>query len=474
MFDYKSLMKAGLDESSAKAYMEKIKTTKIGSNIGIRMTEETLFQKLDFYDREIGFSVLEVLDNPFLLTYDTTDENSPTSVITKIKFLKDTLSLTASDFKNEGYKLFSMSIDTIKEKIKFLKTYLDFDADTIKQDLSLLIFRQEYITEKAEYYKKLLGFTNAQFKKYPSLFVLDIDLVNQKLDYLINTLGMNESQLRTFPKLLSLDYTSSEDVPTSVRAKVKFYHDTLGFGKTQFQKAPCLIQYDCNSDESNPTSIRSKIKYYKEVLGLTDAHFRKHPGLFGYDCQESSNSPTSVPAKIAFYKQACELSEADIKDNLILLHLDTSNEASESSVLTKLKALREIGITDEEIRKNTQLLLTPAQDIKDKYVLWCKIFPDKSFMKLRTWFITRAEKVYARYKYLSSKQFLENVHKKTERFGEYKMLPNHLDMSESLFQSRFKVESQALMLRYPLDEEALTKIYEEYSLLGIEPPVKND
>lgn len=474
MFDYKTLMKAGLDEKQAKFYLTKLKTSKIGSNIGIRMTEETLLQKLDFFKRELGFSAVQVFETPYLLTYDTTDENSPTSLITKIKFLKERLNFTKADFQNEGYKLFSLSLENLEEKIKFLKSYLDFDAETIKKDITLLIFRQDYITEKAEYYKKLLGFDKAQFKKYPSLFVLDIDLVNKKLDYLINTLGFNESQLKSFPKLLSLDYSSDESVPTSVRAKVKFYQDTLGFDKAQFQKAPCLIQYDCTSDENTPTSIRAKIKYYREALGLTNEHFKKNPGILGYDCLENSDSPTSVPAKIDYYKNSVGLDETQIRDNLVLLHLDTVNEQNKSSVPAKLSALQEIGITGEDIRNNTQLLLTPAQDIKDKYAIWCSIFPDKSFMELRTWFITRTNKVYARYKYLSSENFLENIYKLSGRRSDFNLRPNHLDMCESQFKLRFKASSEELMQRYPLDENALKEFYEKYNALGIEPPLQKD
>ena len=472
MFDYKSIMKAGLSEELAKSYYEKIKTMKIGSNIGIRMTEDTLLQKLKFYETELGLSAREVLDVPYLLTYDTTDENSPTSSITKIKFLKQRLGMTKSDFKNEGFKLLSMSVDTLEQKIKFLKSYLDFDAEDIRQDFTLIILRQDYIVEKVEYYKKLLGYTNAQFKKYPSLLVLDIELVNNKLDYLINNLGLNESQIRTFPKLLSLDYSSSEDVPTSVRAKVKFYHDTLGFESAQFQKAPCLIQYDCTSDESNPTSIRSKIKFYREVLGLTDAHFQKNPSVLGYDIVEGGDSMTSVPAKVEFYKKHIGLDASHIRDNLVLLHFDVTNPESENSVFAKLDALHEVGITNEDIQNNTQLLLTPAKDIKNKYALWCSIFPDKEFMTLRSWFVTRVEKIYARYRYLTSDEFKQTMSRRQERFGEYQLSPNHLNLSETQFQIRFKVSSEELMKRYPLTEEAIKQFFDKYNELGVEPPIQ--
>ena len=467
-------MKVGLSEDEAKSYYDKIKTTKIGSNIGIRMTEDTLFQKFDFYKQMMGLSAKDVLDSPYLLTYDSTNEDSPTSVISKVKFLRERLNLTNDEIKKEGYKLFSFSKEYLEDKIKFLKSYLDFDTETIRKDLSLIIFKKEYITEKAEYFKKLLGFTNAQFKKYPSLFVFDIDLLNKKLDYLINIIGLNESQLRTFPKLLSLDCLSPEDVPTSVKAKVKFYHDTLGFGNAQFQKAPCLLQYDCTSDESTPTSIQAKIKFFRETLGLTNAHFQKNPNVLGYDCLESKDSPTSVPAKIAYYKNTVGLNEEDIRDNLVLLHLDTINEENLSSVPAKLKALEEIGITQQDIQKNTQLLLTPAQDIKDKYALWCSIFPDKRFMELRTWFITRLEKVYARYKYLSSKQFSETLKNSSDEPKSFKLRPNHLDMCESQFRLRFKVSSDKLMEQFPLSESEIDKFYEQYKGFGIEPPIQRN
>ena len=45
--------------------------------------------------------------------------------------------------------------------------------------------------------------------------------------------------------------------------------------------------------------------------------------------------------------------------------------------------------TNEDIQANTKLLMTPAEDLEEKYVLWSTIFPDKKYMGLLTWFITR-------------------------------------------------------------------------------------
>jgi len=159
--------------------------------------------------------------------------------------------------------------------------------------------------------------------------------------------------------------------------------------------------------------------------------------------------------------------DKNIESDFFVRHYESSIIFNDKAIKFKEMRVRFVvkqsfGITDEDIRENPRILSTPALDIKDKYALWCSIFPDKRFMKLRTWFMTRVEKIYARYVYLA-----EDLHKTDIR-------PNQLDFSEKNFVSRFKMSSDTLMERYPLDETILTDFYEKYNSLGIQPPIVQD
>jgi len=474
----------GFSETQAKEIYFKIKNHKFTSNSGIlRLNEDTLLQKIEFYKNELDFSIEQILSDFRLLSYDTvsfdeeeyenfiknkdleSDIKSPTSIRAKVKYFREELGFENKHFKTT-MSIFSNDIENIRRKVKYYKEKIGFEPVHFRQIPCILNYDTETINKKLEFFKKELGFTGKQLRDYPNLFSLDCDSdkpnsLKNKVKFYTEEMGLNLSQIKTFPCLLSFDTTSDESVPTSIRAKMKFFKDTLGYTNKQFQITPNIFYLDCINEDENPSSIKSKIKFYREVMGFENKHFQLDPSVFAYDTISDESSPTSVRAKIKFYEEEVGIGVDIIRENPILLHFDIVNENG-TSVKFKLKNLREIGITDEDIRENPRILSTPALDIKDKYALWCSIFPDKRFMKLRTWFMTRVEKIYARYVYLA-----EDLHKTDIR-------PNQLDFSEKNFVSRFKMSSDTLMERYPLDETILTDFYEKYNSLGIQPPIVQD
>ncbi len=483
-----------MTETQAKAQYDKIKNDKFKAVQGtLRLNADTILQKFEYYTKELGFSVAEILEDFRLISYDTVSEEatpSPTEddpenmkvpIKAKVKFYKEELGLDNEQIRVPS--LLAYNPDSVRAKVAFLKKTFGFDNSHIKTLPNILNYDTETLQAKADFYKKYLGFTSKQFKDFPNLITFDCDENSTKPTAMINkikfyqdTLGLKESHFKAYPCILSYDTVSDESVPTSVRGKIKFYHDTLGFTEKQFQKNVCILNYDTSSDENTPTSIQSKIKFYRDVFGFENKQFQSDPGVLGYDCSESG-APTSVLEKFKFYQQYVGLTKKHIKENTILLHLDCevasdkkvqdSNQAEESeesktSVMAKLEKIYEIGLTNEDIQANTKLLLTPAQDLKPKYALWSIIFPDKCFMNLPTWFITRIEKVYARYQYFLNDYPLPHLK------------PNDVERCESQFIKRYKQNSEYLMQKYPFSDEIMAQIFEEYKKKGILPEIQKE
>ncbi len=484
MISYEFFVKyLGFSETLAKVQYDKIKNSPTSSISGIlRLNDSTLLQKFNFYKTELGYSVAEILNDPRILSYDTSttleeahankdNANLQSCVNMKIDFLRKKLGLSNEQIKNYGF--LSYDPQTLQSKLKLYKEHFGLDISHIKSEPSLLNYDIETLDQKADFYKKHLGFTSKQFKDFPTLFTFDCSEESENPSAIINkikfykkVLGFSDSQFKTAPCLLSYDTVSDESVPTSVRAKVKFYHDTLGFEAKHFQKSPSLLHHDIISDETKPSSIKAKIKFFTEFFGFMPEHFQADPGIFSYDCSDSG-SPTSVLSKFKYYNETLGLQPEHIRDNTILLHFDIepegqnkTNSDKNTSVKEKIAKLREIGITNEDIQANTKLLMTPAADIKNKYALWSTIFPDKRFLELKTWFITRLEKVYARHQYL------------TKELGMTSLRPQHLDICESQFIKRFKEHSDYLIEKYPIDETIIENFYKSYNELGIEPPLQ--
>ncbi len=468
-----------ISEIDAKKYFDLIANSKFSSIRGIvRLFDSTLLQKIKFYEDEFGFTLDEIFEDLRLLTYDTAtvptkeelesqvmDKKKKSCVRAKAYYLRNILGLTNEQIRQDSY--FSFDTETLKQRVKDIKKYLGLEIEHIQECPSLLNNDIETLKAKADFYKKELGFTSKQFKDFPKIFNYDCDPESkkqtsaiQKINFYRNTLGLKDNQLRTYPVLLSYDTASDEIKEKSVKFKMKVYHDLLGFTAREFQKCPSLLNHDCIGGEDDPSSVRGKIKVYREFLGFEDADFFADPGVFSYDCSDSG-SPTSVKTKVAFYENTLGLTKEHIRANTVLLHFDCDPKSQKpTSVAKKLEAIYKIGLTNEDVQNNTRLLMTPAEDLEEKYILWSTIFPDKRYMELQTWFITRPEKIYARYRYL------------TEELHHQSLRPNHLDHCESQFIKRFKSNSQVLMERYPYDENAIRELYAKYAELQIEPPIE--
>lgn len=480
MITYKFFMdNFGYTEAEAKKRFALISESKFSSIRGIlRLFDSTLLQKINFYKDRFGFTLDEILEEPRLLNYDTTTELSPEEISTgvideskktcvnaKAYYIKNVLGFSNEQIRT--YSMFSYETETLKQKVADLKKHFGFEISHIQDAPSLLNYDINTLLEKAAFYKKKLGYTSKQFRDFPNLLTYDCDENStdpksavRKIEFFLNELGLTESNLRAYPALLSLDTASDASKKKSVRFKIKTYGELLGFTKRQFQKNPNLLNYDCITGPEDPSSVKGKIRFYQKHLGLTPKHFQSDPGVFSYDCSESG-SPTSVLKKLEFYQNTIGLTPDHIRENLVLLHFDIDPKSkSPTSVAKKLEAIYKIGLTNEDIQANPRILASPAEDLEEKYILWSTIFPDKRYMSLLTWFITRPEKIYARYRYL------------TDELHHSSLRPNHLDHCESQFIKRFKSDSQSLMERYPYDDEAKKALYEKYAALQIEPPIE--
>jgi len=483
MITYEFFVKnLGFSEQKAKQTIELLKNSPTGSIRGIlRQHESTLLQKFNFYQNELCYSINEIFEDPRILSYDTSsepDENEESdkteskkesNVKAKLRFLRGPLGLSNEEIRK--YTLLSYPPNTLKAKIADMKKHLGFDISHIKSDLSLFNYDTDTLIQKAEFYKKHLGFTTKQFKDFPRLFTFDCSeesdnptAIINKIKFYENTLGYSSRHFKILPCLLSFDTVSDETEPTSVRAKIKFYHDELDFEPKHFQKSPSLLCHDCISDESVPTSVRAKLKFFRERFDFENKQFQDDPGIFSYDCTDSG-SPTSVWSKFKFYNRELGLQPKHIKENTILLHFDCESEPGDpdsngTSIKEKIAKLREIGVTNEEIQANSKILCSPAADIKDKFALWSIIFPNRCFTDVKTWFITRPEKIYARQQYLVNDYKIQNLR------------PGHLDISEKEFQKRYKASSEELMLIYPMNQNIIENFYVTYNNMGLQPPLQ--
>ena len=453
-----------MSEAQAKYYYDKIKNSHFSSVSGIlRLNDDTLLQKFNFYKTELDFSTEKVLDDFRILTYDTTsDESSPSSVRAKIKYFRDELGFTNRHFAI-AVTPFSNDIEHLKSKVAYLNKTLGFEPKHIQAAPSILNFSQETLDEKIAFYKKELGFTNVQFKNTPNIFDFDISSeapssIKSKIKFYKDELGFDESQFRTSPSLLTFDTWS--DSPTSIKTKVKFYKDTFGFQNKHFQQTPVLLGLDCVSEDS-PTCVKFKTKVLTEQLGFTKRTFQISPGLLSSSIDP--NEPSSTLSKAKFFIEQIGLEPEQLAANPILFHLDcTSGFENPKSIASKIKKLDEIGITIEDIKRDTKLLMTPAEDIKVKYALWSTLFPDKSFIAANSWYVTRPEKIYARARFLVEDKKVKEL------------LVAQLNIGEPQFQLRQKVKTEDLMKRYPFDDEVVKSLFAKYDELEIEPPISMD
>lgn len=454
----------GMSEYQAKYYYDRIKTSHFSSVSGIlRLNDDTLLQKFEFYKKELDFSAEKVLDDFRLLTYDTTsDETSPSSVKSKIKYFRDELGFTNRHFAI-AVTPFSNDVEYLKQKVAYLNKTLGFEAKQIQSAPSILNLSKETLDEKIAFYKKELGFTSAQFKNTPNLFDFDTTSdaptsIKSKIKFYQDELGFDASQFRISPSLLTFDTIS--DSPTSVKTKIKFYKDTFGFQNKHFQQSPVLLGLDCISEDS-PTSVKYKAKVLIDTLGFTQRTFQLSPGLLSSSIDP--NEPTSTLSKAKFFVNEIGLEPEQLAANPILFHLDClSGLENPKSIASKIKKLDEIGITIDDIKRDTRLLMTPAEDIKTKYALWSTLFPDKSFITANNWYVTRPEKIYARARFLVEDKKVKEL------------LVAQLNIGEPQFQIRNKVKTEDLMQRYPFTDEVVKSLFDKYKELEIEPPISMD
>ena len=453
----------GLSKTKSIELYEKIKNN--GSHMVralLTMKKDTFIKKLQFFKDELGYSFEATLDHPGLLTMDCFEsENTPNSLKAKIKYFKKELGFTNENFQQISIAIFSNDLEVNKSKIDFLQKRINFGVKHIQNVPTLLGISLESLEQKIKFFEDNLEFTPKQFSLAPKLLTFDIDSdspqsIKNKIKFFEDELAFEPSHFKLCPHNLTLDTISGEENPTSVKAKIKFFRQTLGFENKHFQFAPYILGYDIVSGEENPSSVKSKINYFRQTLGFENKHFQMTPSLLASDI--SPNSPTSVPSKVKFFAKEVGFSAKHFREFPTLLKYDcTSDESEPKSIKSKLAKLHEVGITNEDIQENPNLLAIPAEDIKDKYVLWSVMFPDRSFMKKHNWSITKPEKIYARFMFLQERNQLSFYNVST---------------SENKFFKQFKIHSETLMNKYPLNDMAYQQIYALYYLLALEPPIE--
>lgn len=392
----------------------------------------------------------------------------PESEKASIEFLLTELGTINDSQVGNLLKVAQTSVERLRAKLDFLYS-IGFDKKAIADSLVILNLSEENnVKNKIVFLKEFLEFSDEDIASSANLIALDYKLIVAKYRFFVENLGFGKQHFKHYPKLFELDCASDESKQTSVRSKINFYKRTLGYSQKQFQQNPVLLNYDCLSDETAPGSVQYKIKFYEKYLGFTILDFQAHPKCFDYDCSLDNKSSKSIIAKIKYYTENLGFAIEEIKDNFDLLRLDIANGQNPNAVPNKIKKLQEIGISIQDIREDPRLLFIPVADIKDKYVLWCTICPDKSFLKKNKWYVTSPEKVYARYQYL----ILEGV-ALAKGLSDGSLI-TALNRGEKEFVRRFKMDSDTLMKKYPLDEVTLAGLYKQYAELKIEPAVQKD
>lgn len=353
-----------------------------------------------------------------------------------------------------------ISKQVLQQKVKFLKDYLKLSNQDIRKCITILDLSEENIKSKFDFLREYLGFKHQDLVKFPRLIAYSPSAIMEKYRYFSEELGLTKLHIKHYPKLLSLDCFSDENNPKSVPAKLKFYEQTLGYSKKQIQINPNLLMYDCLADENLPNSIKGKIKFYRENLGFENINFQKYPKCFDYDCSKNAKTPTSIITKIKFLTEEIGIPKEKLKTNFEIACLDLN------SVKNKVKTLDEIGISKETIASSPRILSQTANEIRDKYVLWCNISPDKGFLKVNSWFLTSAQKVYARYKYL-----LSISSGKSNGTLPLPMIKS-LGRGENEFLRRYNASSEELLQLYHFDENIKNLMYDNYNAMNIEPEIQ--
>ncbi len=377
------------------------------------------------------------------------------------------------------------------ESYKYLNSrgFNDEQINTIL--LKSEIRSKDLIESKIEFYKSFFNFddnnANKIVYKFPKILGLDNNTIVSKYNTYKATLKLNDTTMLkmvlTFPAMFGLDTTTNG--PKSVITKINTYISILGFDtfKIIVSNVPRVLGYSLNSDKNtlfknivdlqllfdvddqtiikiikeyplilglNVETIKSKMEIYKNYFDIDNKTIRKmitkYPNFLG--CDIKSNNKTSVKSKLEDYKTLLNIDDITVKNMLVsfpqLIGLDTYSDKP-TSIKTKIKKLREF-MSIDQISKivvaNPLFITMPALKAKIRYMLATITSNMKSFS--RKGYMFHEKKVWARISYLI------NNHKSF----------NSIYYEKNLFDNQFKINGDTLMELYPLNDEAIAKIYE--------------
>ncbi len=226
--------------------------------------------------------------------------------------------------------------------------------------------------------------------------------------------------------------------------KADFYKKTFNLTQTEFNKmlksTPELLGY---SDES----VIDKADSYKEDFNLTQAEFNKMlktlPALLGL-------SADSVIDKTDFYKRTFNLTQIEFNKMLKISYAMLCYSAE--NVLKKKENFDKLKIDKDTIVNSPSILLSSPKNFIVKYMLHFINSQGKQFLNKGNWFLTSADKLWARFCFLKDKE--------GHRVDD-------IVLEEKAFQKKYSIESTELMKQYPLTKKAVEYVNYKYNELAL-------
>ncbi len=293
----------------------------------------------------------------------------------------------------------------------------------------------------------------------------DIELtdanIEKKIEYLHVRLGLEYSDIYKLAlrNPIALTMSIADGDPNSIEGRIDKYAEILHLPKNRvikmFVEFPAMIYYDLNSSAtSSPTSVRAKLEFFKKFFDCDDYSLglllAQCPQMLGADIV--SDSPTSFKTKVREMQTLFNMTEKEIAEMIkrfpSILRYDMS-PTNPKGLPMKVASLRAIGATNEQLVDNPYLLSLPVFNLKFRYMVFSNIFSDEEIYR-STILMIGNDKLYARFK------FLQNAGDRVLRDG--------LRVDEMRFQKTYKVTSDNLIGRYPIDESALVEIEAMYNL----------
>ncbi len=334
-------------------------------------------------------------------------------------------------------------------------------------------------------YYASLGFNESAINKLVNRCVVrDIDLIQIRIDDYKELFHDNREEvlkgISKSPDLLEAE-TKGKNIPTSIENKIKNLQTILHLDEAAvikiIRRNPKITGYDTvnessieeirnrlfnHSNQDKITTIKDKIKAL-QILLQTDVKniaqlICKEPTLITLDIKQN------IMSSMKFYRDALRLDQSTVIQMIMkypsILNLDISE--SPTSVKSKIEKMHEI-MPFRELRAiiidNPKILNTPARSIKIRYMLAMLIdayaYENNHSQRkhstvdrfLTKDFLVSEDTVWARLCYLKSKK---------------SNFISHIYRSKNDFYQKTGVETLDLIQQFPLNDNALNQIENDY------------